>query len=97
VTDAEQNLADIKAMFRVLDERTSGMKDDLDSVKHVLLEGNGSPALTVQVATIDTRLKTVEEARRDDRTQLGVPRSVSVSIVASVIIGLVGLLAAFAK
>ena len=94
---SEDEFTTIKEVLARLDERTKAMSDDMDSIKHVLLEGNGSPALTVQVATIDTRLKTVEEARRDDKAQLGVPRSVSISIVVSVIIGLVGLLAAFAK
>lgn len=91
----EEFIAEIKGMFNVLDERTKAMKDGLDVLKHVLLEGNGSPALTVQVATIDTRLKTVEEDQKEEKEHKAVPRQVSISIAVSILIGLVGLLAAF--
>lgn len=92
MTDAEY--AELKGILERLDERTDGMKNDVDSIKHVLLEGNGSPALTVQVATMDTRLKNVEDTQKDEKVNKSVPRQVSISIVVSILLGLVGVAAA---
>lgn len=44
-----------------IDERTEKTQKDVDLLKHVILEGNGTPALTVQVATINTRLASIED------------------------------------
>jgi hypothetical protein len=44
-----------------IDERTEQTQKDVDLLKHVILEGNGTPALTVQVATINTRLSSIED------------------------------------
>lgn len=46
-----------------LDERTKTMADDVEQLKHVILEGNGTPALTVQVARLDERLDQVDRER----------------------------------
>jgi hypothetical protein len=44
-----------------IDERTEQTQKDVDLLKHVILEGNGTPALTVQVATLNTRLSSIED------------------------------------
>lgn len=70
-----------------LNERMEGMARDVEQLKHVLLEGNGSPSLTVQVATINTRLHSLEETNKDYR----IPRHVWVGIVVSALIGITGI------
>lgn len=51
-----------------LDERGEVMADQIEKITHVLLEGNGTPALTVQVARIDERLQKLETT--DDKKKL---------------------------
>lgn len=73
-----------------LDERVRLMADNVGQLHHVLLEGNGSPALTVQVATIDARLDGLEEAGKDYR----IPRHVWAGIIVSALVGLLGIIVA---
>lgn len=84
---------DVKVMLVRIDERTQKMQDDVDKLKHVLIEGNGTPAVTVQVATMDQRLKQLEEDQ-DDRK---IPRSVSAGIWVSIVLALIGILAGFSS
>ena len=82
---------DVRELLVRLDERTETMADDIDQVKHVLLEGNGTPAITVQVATMNERLKSIEEAKKEDK----IPRHVTVGIVVSILLAGFAILAGF--
>ncbi len=84
---------DMKEMLVRIDERTEQTQKDVDKLKHVLLEGNGSPAITIQVATQAERLKVLEEDRRDAK----IPRHVSVGLLVSIILGVGAILAGFVK
>ena len=64
------------------------MKEDLDQIKHVLLEGNGKPALTEQVLTHKMRIERLEEERIDKK----MPRAAWVGIVISSILGVAGII-----
>lgn len=68
-------------------ERTKIIMDAVDKVKHVLLEGNGVPAITVQVATLNEKVSHLEEEARGYR----IPRNVWFGIIVSAIIGLAGI------
>ncbi len=83
----------IRALLARIDERTQQTAEDVDKLKHVLLEGNGTPAVIVQVATHAERLKTLEEDRRDAK----IPRHVSVGLVVSIILAGLAILAGFVK
>lgn len=85
--------AEIKMVLARMDERWERVEEDLKKLKHVLLEGNGSPAVTVQVATMDQRIKQLEEDKNDRK----VPRAVSAGIWVSIVLALVGILAGFAN
>jgi len=74
-----------------IDERTEQTQKDVNLLKHVILEGNGTPALTVQVATLNTRLSSMEENNKES----SIPRHVTVGLIVSVIIACVGLVAGF--
>jgi hypothetical protein len=67
------------------------MKEDIEQIKCILIEGNGRPAMTVQVATIDQRLRSLEMKEEDRK----VPRSVSIGIVVSLVLGVASILAGF--
>ena len=51
------------AMLARLDEKTDLVVQDVGRLRHVLLEGNGTPALTVQVARLDERVSAMERTR----------------------------------
>lgn len=74
-----------------LDERMAKLSDDMDQVKHVLLEGNGSPPLTMQVATNKMKIDRLEEERVDKK----LPRAAWLGILISTILSVAGLVAAF--
>lgn len=84
-------IGDMKVMLVRIDERTEQMQSDVDQLKHVLLEGNGSPAVTVQVATMNERLKSIEESKREDK----VPRHVTLGLVVSIVLAGFAILAGF--
>lgn len=84
---------EIKVFVARMDERWERVEEDLKKLKHVLLEGNGSPAVIVTVATMDQRIKQLEE----DRTDKKVPRHVALGIWVSIILGMAGILAGFAN
>jgi hypothetical protein len=84
---------DIKAFMVRMDERWERVEEDLDKLKHVLLEGNGSPAMTVQVALQEQRLRSLEESKKDEK----VPRSVWVGLLITSILSIGAILAGFAQ
>lgn len=65
------------------------LKADVEQIKHVLLEGNGTPAMTVRVALAEADLKRLKEERDDKK----MPRSAWVAIVLSSVIGIAGIVA----
>lgn len=73
--------------------KVSNVQDDVEQIKHVLLEGNGSPSLTAQVLTHKLKLERLEEERSDSK----VPRSVWIGIVVSGLIGIGGIVSTLVK
>jgi hypothetical protein len=84
---------DFKEMLARIDERTDQTQKDVDLLKHVILEGNGTPAMTVRVATQDERLKALEEHVKENK----IPRNVSLGIIVSIVIAVFSSLVGFVK
>jgi hypothetical protein len=82
---------DTRDLLVRIDERTKQTADDVDLLKHVILEGNGTPAITVQVATMNERLKSIEESEKDEK----IPRHVTLGIAVSILLAGVAMLAGF--
>lgn len=78
---------DMLGLLIRVDERTKTLVEDVGQLKHVLLEGNGTPAVTVQLATLNTEMATVKEHIRDYR----IPRNVWMGILVSAILGFGGI------
>lgn len=76
------------SQLRRVDERITAMGDDIEQLHHILLEGNGRPAMTVQVATMETRLKGLEDQAKENR----IPRHVWIATIISAIIGIIGII-----
>lgn len=65
-----------------------GMRDDVDQIKHVMIEGNGTPPMTVRLAVLEHEIKRVTEDRADQK----IPRHVSIGLAVSILFGVAGLL-----
>lgn len=76
---------EVHGLLSRIDERTEFIQDRVDKLAHVVLEGNGTPALTVTVAQNAVRLDALED--HIERKQI--PAHVWVSIIASGVIALV--------
>ena len=69
------------------------LKEDISQIKHVLIEGNGQPAMTVRLALVENEIKRVTEERSDRK----LPRSAWLSIVVSAILSGIGIALTVAK
>jgi hypothetical protein len=85
------NDEEIQNIVSRMDERWARIEEDLQKLKHVLLEGNGTPAMIVRVALVEQELKRVNEEREDRK----VPRHVSVGLYVSIILAVGSILAGF--
>ncbi len=84
---------DIKLFMARMDERWERVEEDLGKLKHVLLEGNGTPAMTVRMALMEQELARVKEERADSK----VPRHVALGIWVSIVLGVGAILVGFIK
>ena len=57
-------------------------------ISHVLLEGNGKPALTEQVAILVHKVGAIEEAMKETRVDNKLPKAAWLGIVVSIMLGL---------
>lgn len=64
------------------------LQEEVGKISHVLIEGNGKPALTEQVLTNRLKIERLEEEREDKK----LPRSASIGIIVSIVFGLTGFL-----
>lgn len=69
------------------------LKEDVAQIKHVLIQGNGQPAMTVRLALVENELKRVAEERTDRK----LPRSAWLSIVISAVLSSIGIALTVAK
>lgn len=81
---------DVISLLGRLDERTELMQNDIGTLKHVLIEGNGVPPVTAQLATLNAEVAGLKDQAKDYR----IPRAVWLGIVISAVIGLLGIVVA---
>ena len=81
---------EIIQLLTKVDQKLETVAEDVSMLRHILLEGNGTPALTVQVATITQRVSQLEENEKDKK----IPRSVWLSIAVSIVVGAFGFIKA---
>lgn len=68
--------------------KLENMGGRVDDIAHVLLEGNGKPAMTIRMALAEQDLERLKEERNDKK----MPRSAWVAILISSVIGIAGFL-----
>ena len=98
--DIDGELKEIRDMLAELcvSQREHGieqrvLKEDISQIKHVLIEGNGQPAMTVRLALVENELKRVSEERNDRK----MPRAAWLAIFVSGIFSSIGIILALAK
>ncbi len=67
--------------------KLENLGEKVDRISHVLIEGNGKPPLTEQVAIQQVRLERLEEERTDKK----MPRAAWISIVLSSILSAISI------
>jgi hypothetical protein len=92
--NVEMELREIRDMLTGLcaSQREHGveqrlLKEDLSQIKHVLIEGNGRPAMTVRLALVESEIERVRQERNDRK----LPRAAWLGIVLSSVFSTIGL------
>lgn len=86
-------MEEMKLMLAHLADKIEDLSGDVKQLRYVLIEGNGKPAMTTQVALQEQRIEQLETKETDKK----LPRGVWLSMVISVIFGVAGLIAGFAS
>jgi len=73
-----------------LDERTERTEQDVGLLKHVLIEGNGVPPVTVQLAILTNEVASLKEKDRESR----IPRHIWLVLIVSSLISIIGIIVA---
>jgi hypothetical protein len=74
-----------------MDGRLERLESDMEDVRHVLIDGNGRPAMTVRMALAESEIQRVANVINEDRIDRRMPRSAWVAILCSTAIGLTSL------
>lgn len=83
IADMYQKISDLVTRQAAHATESSEMKDDIKKLMHVILEGNGTPPMTVRLALLEAEAQRVKEERADEK----MPRAAWVAIVVSVLLG----------
>jgi len=87
-----QNFMEFKTLLTRMDGRLERLEQDMEDVRHVLIEGNGQPAMTVRVALAENEIKRLNEERADKK----MPRAAWISIVLSTATAIAAIIVAIA-
>lgn len=87
MTDHEQmRMMEFRELLTRMDARLERLESDMEDVRHVLIEGNGRPAMTVRMAVAENELARLTEERGDRK----MPRAAWIGIMLSSALGVVG-------
>lgn len=100
----ENEFSEIREMLTglVISQREHGieqrqLKEDVAQIKHVLIDGNGKPSITVRVALAEQELARVIQERTQERNDRKLPRAAWLGILISTILSLAGIALTIAK
>lgn len=86
----KSDFMDFRDLLTRMDGRLERLESDMEDVRHVLIEGNGKPAMTVRMALAENELQRLTEERSDRK----MPRAAWVAIVISAVFSLASILVA---
>lgn len=78
----EMQFMEFRDLLTRMDGRLGRLESDMEDVRHVLIEGNGKPAMTVRMALAENELQRLTEERADRK----MPRSAWVAILLSTVV-----------
>lgn len=81
---SDEEVTAVREFLAKLEAKLENIEQDVSKLKHVLIEGNGQPAMTVRVAILENELDRVKEERADRK----MPRSVWIGIMVSILLAL---------
>lgn len=91
MTGEEQTqFMEFRDLLTRMDGRLERLESDMEDVRHVLIEGNGRPAMTVRMALAENELQRLTEERSDRK----MPRAAWVAILISTLMSLAGVIVA---
>ena len=85
--EERRTLMEFRDLLTRMDGRLERLESDMEDVRHVLIEGNGKPAMTVRMALAENELARLAEERVDRK----MPRAAWVAIVVSTLMSLAGI------
>ena len=77
---------DLRITLATMSEQLKNVQEDIDQIKHVLIDGNGRPPVVTTVAIHAEKLAKLEEKESDKK----IPRAVWVGMLLSIILSIVG-------
>lgn len=86
-TRGSMSEVDIYGLLIKLDGRMEELAKDVAKLSHVILEGNGTPPMTVKVATLETRVNLIEGEKKEAK----IPKHVWLTVMASTITAIVAI------
>lgn len=86
-------LMEFRDLLTRMDGRLERLESDMEDVRHVLIEGNGRPAMTVRMALAENELARLA----DERTDRKMPRAAWVAILLSSLLSLAGVIVALVR
>ncbi len=67
----EEDTGALASLLSRLDERTEHMAEDVAQLKHVIIDGNGSPSMVVAVATLTEKVSALESNSAKSKLSAG--------------------------
>lgn len=91
--EEKMQLMEFRDLLTRMDGRLGRLESDMKDMRHVLIEGNGKPAMTVRMALAENELQRLTEEREDRK----MPRSAWLAIVVSAVISIASVVVAVAQ
>ncbi len=89
MTEQEQTqFMEFRDLLTRMDGRLERLESDMEDVRHVLIEGNGKPAMTVRMALAENELQRLADERSDRK----MPRAAWLAITISTMVSIAGII-----
>lgn len=88
--EEKMEFMEFRDLFTRMDGRLQRLESDMKDVRHVLIEGNGRPAMTVRMALAENELQRLTEERMDRK----MPRAAWIAVMISTFMSLTGVIVA---
>ncbi len=95
--EEQMQFNDFRDLLTRMDGRLGRLESDMEDVRHVLIEGNGKPAMTVRMALAENELQRLTGIHIEERSDRKMPRAAWVAILCSTAVSLAGIVITLMK